>query len=139
MDIRSSKAIRTKPVSPEYFTGTVWVEQLVETPPPARLSAAVFRFDPGARTHWHTHPLGQTFYVLSGVGIVQKEGEAARLIHPGDAVWVPPGEKHWHGAAPNHAMAHVAMHEALDGSFVTWAGLVTAAQYDDAAREALRG
>jgi quercetin dioxygenase-like cupin family protein len=138
MDIRSPDAMPTKRAPAEYFTGTVWLEPLVETPPPARLRAARVRFDPGARTHWHTHPLGQTLYVISGLGLVQAEGETARYIRPGDVVWIPPGEKHWHGAAPNHAMTHLAMHEALDGSNVTWLEPVVAPQYEDAARGAQR-
>ena len=82
-------------------------------------------FEAGARTNWHTHPLGQTLYVVSGVGRVQKLGEPVREIKPGDTVWIAPGEKHWHGAAPTTAMVHLAMHEALDGSHVTWMEPVT--------------
>ena len=84
---------------------------------------------PGARTAWHTHPLGQTLYVVSGVGRVQKEGEPIREITAGDTVWIAPGEKHWHGAAPENAMAHIAIHEALDGSNVDWMEHVTDDEY----------
>ena len=106
MDIRLTDALPTKRAPAEYFTGTVWQEPLVEAPLPARLRAVRVRFDPGARTNWHTHPLGQTLYVLDGLGLIQKEGQPAHIIRPGDVVWIPPGEKHWHGAAPGHAMTH---------------------------------
>ncbi len=136
MDIRTPDAVMTKRAPAEYFSGTVWQEALAEAPPPARLRAVRVRFDPAARTNWHTHPLGQTLYVVSGLGIVQKAGEAARLIRPGDVVSIPPGEKHWHGAAPDHAMTHLALHEAQDGSSATWLEPVSAEQYAGAAREA---
>jgi quercetin dioxygenase-like cupin family protein len=136
MDIRSPDALPTKHAPAEYFTGTVWQEPLVEAPPPARLRAVQVRFDPGARTNWHTHPLGQTLYVLTGLGLIQREGQPAHVIRPGYVVWIPPGEKHWHGAAPDHAMTHLAMHEALDGANVTWLEPVSAAQYENAARTA---
>ncbi len=86
-------------------------------------------FEPGARTAWHTHPLGQTLYVISGVGRVQTKGGPIREIRPGDVVWIPPNEKHWHGASPTNGMTHVAMQEALDGSYVTWMEQVTDAEY----------
>ncbi len=129
MDIRPSEAIPTNRTPAEYFTGTVWLEMLIEAPSPARLRAARVTFEPGARTAWHTHPLGQTLYVLSGVGLVQSWGEAARIIRPGDVVWIPPGEKHWHGARPGNAMTHLALQEALDGSTATWLEQVSAEQY----------
>jgi quercetin dioxygenase-like cupin family protein len=93
------------------------------------VAAARVSFEPGARTAWHTHPLGQTLYVVSGVGRVQKEGEPVREIRAGDTVWIPPGEKHWHGAAPDHGMTHVAMQEAVDGSAVEWLEQVSDADY----------
>jgi len=139
MDIRSTDALQTRRAPTEYFTGTVWQEPLVEAPPPARVRAVRVRFDPGARTNWHTHPLGQTLYVLAGRGLIQTEGQPARIIRPGDVVWIPPGEKHWHGAAPDHAMEHLAMHEALNGSSATWLEPVSVPQYEDAARTAQRG
>ena len=139
MDIRSTDALQTKHAPTEYFTGTVWQEPLVEAPPPARVRAVRVRFDPGARTNWHTHPLGQTLYVLAGRGLIQTEGQPARIIRAGDVVWIPPGEKHWHGAAPDHAMEHLAMHEALNGSSATWLEPVSVPQYEDAARTAQRG
>ena len=86
-------------------------------------------FEPGARTAWHTHPLGQTLYVISGVGRVQTKGGPIREIRPGDVVWIPPGEKHWHGASPTNGMTHIAMQEALDGVYSTWMEHVTDAEY----------
>lgn len=116
----------------DYFTGTVWQDPVIATEAPARLAATRVGFEPGARTAWHTHPLGQTLYVLSGVGRVQSEGGPVREIKAGDTVWIPPGEKHWHGAAPTNGMVHLAMQEALDGSFATWMEKVTDADYTGA-------
>jgi quercetin dioxygenase-like cupin family protein len=96
---------------------------------PARVGGATVTFEPGARTAWHTHPLGQTLLVLSGFGRVQREGGPIEEIRPGDIVWFPPGEKHWHGASPNTAMSHVAIAEALDGKVVDWLEHVTDTQY----------
>lgn len=104
----------------EYFTGTVWQDPIIATEAPARVAATRVSFEPGARTAWHTHPLGQTLLVVSGVGRVQTLGEPVREIRSGDTVWIPPGEKHWHGAAPTTSMVHIAFHEALDGSVATW-------------------
>lgn len=112
-----------------YFTGGVRIDPIVSTEAPARLRAASVSFEPGARTHWHTHPLGQTLYVTSGAGRVQVWGEPIREIRAGDTVWFSPGEKHWHGAAPTNAMTHIAMQEALDGSPVDWLEKVTDDQY----------
>ncbi len=113
----------------EYFTGTVWQDPIVATEAPARVAAARVSFEPGARTAWHTHPLGQTLYVVSGVGRVQTLGEPVREIRAGDTVWISPGEKHWHGAAPTTGMVHIAMHESLDGSVATWLEHVTDDDY----------
>ena len=96
---------------------------------PARLASNRVSFEPGARTNWHTHPLGQTLYVLSGVGRVQTKGGPILEIRPGDVVWIPAGEKHWHGASPANGMTHIAMQEALDGSFVNWMEPVTDEEY----------
>ena len=115
--------------SPEYFTGTVRMDPLVSTPAPARLRGVTVTFEAGARTAWHTHPLGQTLIVTSGAGLAQKEGEPIQLLRPGDVVWFEPGEKHWHGAAPDCAMTHIALQEELDGSAVDWMEHVTDAQY----------
>ncbi len=111
------------------FCGTVWQDPIIEAPAPARVRSARVTFEPGARTAWHTHPLGQTLYVLSGLGHVQTWGGPVRVIRAGDVVWIPPGEKHWHGASPKAAMVHVAVQEAQDGKHVDWLEHVTDEQY----------
>ena len=116
--------------SPDYFTGTVRMDPLISAPDPARLNAISVTFEPGARTAWHTHPLGQTLVVTAGMGRVQREGQPIETIRPGDVIWFDPGERHWHGAAPDCAMTHIAMQEARDGSAATWAEHVSDAQYD---------
>jgi quercetin dioxygenase-like cupin family protein len=116
----------------ESFTGVVWQDPIIEAPAPARVRSGFVRFEPGARTHWHTHPLGQTLAVMSGSGFVQAFGAKARQIRAGDVVFIPPGEKHWHGARPNTVMMHVAMQEALDGKHVEWLEPVSDAQYKEA-------
>ena len=113
----------------EWFTGAVRVDPLFQAPDPARVSGASVTFEPGARTAWHTHPLGQTLIVTSGVGWVQREGGPVEEIRPGDVVWFPPGEKHWHGATATTAMTHIAIQEALDGKVVDWMEQVSNAQY----------
>ncbi|MGO9817868.1 MAG: cupin domain-containing protein [Acidocella sp.] len=113
----------------EYFTGTVRVDPLNNPPDPARVSMALVTFEPGARTAWHTHPLGQTLIVTMGCGRVQLEGEPVQEIRPGDVVWIAPGERHWHGAGPQTAMSHIAVQERLEGSAVTWMEHVTDEQY----------
>ena len=115
----------------DWFTGTVRIDPLFNAPSPARVAGAAVTFEPGARTAWHTHPLGQTLIVLFGRGLVQREGGAVEEIRPGDVVWFAPGEKHWHGAGPNTAMQHIAIQEALDGKVVEWMEKVTDAQYHD--------
>ena len=122
-----SRASRRMPA--ESFTGTVWQDPIIEAPGPARVRSARVSFEPGARTAWHTHPLGQTLHVISGIGRVQLWGGPVREIRAGDTVWIAPGEKHWHGASPNAAMVHIAMQEALEGNHVTWMEHVTDAQY----------
>jgi quercetin dioxygenase-like cupin family protein len=113
----------------EYFTGNVRIEPLFEAPGPARARCASVTFEPGARSAWHTHPLGQTLIVTSGCGWVQSEGEPKVEIRPGDVVWCPPNQKHWHGATPTTAMTHIAIQEALDGKVVEWMEKVSDAQY----------
>ncbi|RFB96372.1 cupin [Rhizobium leguminosarum bv. trifolii] len=113
----------------DYFTGAVRQDPLMETPEPARMRATSVTFEPGARTAWHTHPLGQTLIVTSGRGLVQSWGGEISEIRAGDTVWLSPGEKHWHGAAPDTAMTHIAIHEALDGRHVDWMEQVSDAQY----------
>jgi quercetin dioxygenase-like cupin family protein len=130
MDIHPLGTTPSRQMPAEWFTGTVWQEPIIEAPAPARLRAAFVRFEPAARTAWHTHPLGQTLHVLTGVGRVQSWGGPIRDIRAGDTVWIPPGEKHWHGASPTLAMVHIAMQEALDGVAVEWLEHVTDEQYD---------
>ena len=113
----------------EYFTGAVRVDPLFEAPDPARVRGAHVTFEAGARTAWHTHPLGQTLVVTSGLGWVQREGGPVGEIRPGDVVWFPPGEKHWHGATATTAMSHIAVQEALNGDVVEWMEQVGDAQY----------
>ena len=129
MDIHISGSRPTRRGPSEYFTGTVWQDPIVATSPPARLVATRVAFEPGARTAWHSHPLGQTLYVVSGVGRVQTDGGPVREIRAGDTVWIPPNEKHWHGGSPTNGMVHIAMQEALDGSFATWMDQVTDEEY----------
>jgi len=114
---------------PDYFTGTVRVDPLFQAPDPARIRGASVTFEPGARTAWHTHPLGQTLIVTAGLGRVQREGGPVQEIRPGDVVWFSPGEKHWHGASPTTAMTHIALQEALDGKVVDSMEKVTDEQY----------
>jgi len=113
----------------EYFTGTVRIDQPFQGTDPARVSGAVVTFEPGARTAWHTHPLGQTLIVTFGAGWVQREGGPIEEIRPGDVIWFPAGEKHWHGATASTAMSHIAIAEKLDGKAVDWMEKVTDEQY----------
>lgn len=111
------------------FTGTVYQDPIIEAPAPARHWTAIVTFTPGARTHWHAHPLGQTLRVLSGIGRIQLAGAPVREIRPGDTVWIAPGEKHWHGAAPEHMMSHLAIQETEDGSYIETFEPVSDAEY----------
>lgn len=104
----------------KWFTGTVRIDSLFEREAPARIAGGVVTFEPGARTAWHTHPLGQNLFVTAGCGRVQREGGPIETICPGDIVWIAPGERHWHGAAPTTAMTHIAIVEALDGGSSDW-------------------
>ncbi|HEX2840813.1 (R)-mandelonitrile lyase [Hyphomicrobium sp.] len=113
----------------DYFTGQVRIDRLFEAPNPARVAGASVTFEPGARTAWHTHPLGQTLIVTAGCGWAQREGGPVEEIRPGDVVWFAPGERHWHGATPSTAMTHIAIQEALDGKLVEWLEHVSDAQY----------
>src|ERR1700712_1806711 len=113
----------------DWFTGTVRIDALFPATAPARAAGGAVTFEPNARTAWHTHPLGQTLIVLFGRGLVQREGGPIEEIRPGDVVWFAPNEKHWHGAAPNTAMQHIAIQEALDGKAVDWMEHVTDEQY----------
>jgi quercetin dioxygenase-like cupin family protein len=129
MDIKrsGSQASATGPV--DWFTGSVRIDAPFQTSAPARVSGATVTFEPGARTAWHTHPLGQTLIVTFGCGRVQREGGPVEEIHAGDIVWFHPGEKHWHGAAPTTAMTHIAIVESLDGKVVDWMEKVSDEQY----------
>lgn len=129
MDITASAARPTRRGNPDWFKGTVWQDPIVDAPAPARVRAARVAFEPGARTAWHTHPLGQTLHVVSGYGRAQTWGGPVRELRAGDTVWIPPGEKHWHGAAPGNGMVHIAIHESLDGVHVTWMEHVADADY----------
>jgi quercetin dioxygenase-like cupin family protein len=113
----------------DWFTGVVRIDPLFQAPAPARVQAVSVTFEPGARTAWHTHPLGQTLVVAAGCGWVQRWGGAVEEVRPGDVVWFPPGEKHWHGATPTTAMTHIAIHESLDGKAVDWLEHVPDDQY----------
>ncbi len=121
----------------DYFTGSVRIDAPFQAPEPARAGGAIVTFEPGARTAWHTHPLGQTLIVTSGCGLTQCEGGAVVEIRAGDVIWCPPNHRHWHGATPTTAMTHIAIAEALDGKVVEWMEHVTDEQYL-ATREMLR-
>jgi quercetin dioxygenase-like cupin family protein len=129
MEIKRSGSQPSGKGPAEYFTGTVRVDPLFNPPAPARVTGAHVTFEPGARTAWHTHPLGQTLIVTSGCGRVQLWGGPIQEIRPGDVVWISPGEKHWHGAAPATAMTHIAIQEHLDGKAADWLEHVSEEQY----------
>ncbi len=113
----------------DYFTGTVWQDPVISAPEPARVRALIVAFEPGARTAWHTHPLGQTLLVVSGTGLVGLRGQAPQVIRAGDTVWFAPGEEHWHGAGPDNAMSHLAIQEDLDGRAADWLEKVSDEDY----------
>ena len=127
-----SQASRTGP--PDKFTGTVRIEPLFDAPEPRRVSGASVTFEPGARTAWHVHPLGQTLIVTAGCGWVQSWGGPVEEIRPGDVITCPPGEKHWHGATPTTAMTHIAIQEKLNGKVVEWLEKVSDEQYQGGSR-----
>lgn len=129
MDIKRAGSQPSVKPPAEYFTGTVRLDPLIQAPAPARVSGAAVTFEPGARTAWHTHPLGQNLIVTAGCGRAQRWGGPIEEIRPGDVVWLPPGEKHWHGAAPTTAMTHIAVQEQLDGKAVEWLEQVSDEQY----------
>ena len=129
MNIKRSGTQPSAKGQSEYFTGTVRIDPLFQANPPARALGASVTFEPGARTAWHTHPLGQILIVTAGCGLVQRLGGPVEEIRPGDVVWIPPGEKHWHGAAPTTAMTHIAIVEQLDGKSADWMEKVSDEQY----------
>lgn len=129
MQINRVGAQRSGKGPADWFTGTVRLDPLFSPPEPARVNGAHVTFEPGARTAWHTHPLGQTLIVTFGCGRVQRDGGPIEEIRAGDVVWFPPGEKHWHGAGPATAMSHIAIQEKLDGRNVDWMEKVSDEQY----------
>jgi quercetin dioxygenase-like cupin family protein len=129
MDITRSGTRPSEKGSADYFTGAVRLDRLVRAPDPARVEAAHVTFEPGARTAWHTHPLGQTLVITSGRGWVQQWGGPVEEVGPGDVIWFAPGEKHWHGATPTNGMTHLAIQEALGGKAVAWLEHVSDEQY----------
>ena len=129
MQIKRAGSVPSAKGPEAHFTGTVWIDAPFQADAPARVGGAAVTFEPGARTAWHTHPLGQTLLVTAGCGWAQIEGETVEEIRPGDVVWFPPGVRHWHGATPSTAVTHVAIAEKLDGRVVDWLEHVTDAQY----------
>ena len=129
MEIKRIGSQASRRGSAEYFTGNVRIDPLFQAPDPARVGAGSVTFEPGARTAWHTHPLGQTLIITSGCGWVQREDGQIEEVRPGDIVWFPPGEKHWHGATPTTGMTHTAIQESLNGKNVDWMEQVSNQQY----------
>lgn len=129
MEIKRSGSQPSAKGPSDWFTGTVRFDPLFQSPDPARASIVSVTFEPGARTAWHTHPLGQTLIVTAGCGWAQREGGQIEEIRPGDVIWFAPGERHWHGATPKTAMTHIAIQERLNGKAVDWMEKVTDAQY----------
>ena len=129
MEIKRSGSQPSGKGPAEWFTGMVRIDPQFQARAPARAAGNAVTFEPGARTAWHTHPLGQTLYVISGVGRVQAKGGPVREIRPGDVVWIPPNEKHWHGASPTNGMTHIAMQESHNDSYVIWMEHVTDTEY----------
>ena len=129
MEIIRAGSRPTNKASAEYFTGIVWQDPIIEASEPARVRALKVAFEPGARTAWHTHPLGQTLYVLSGVGLMGLRNKTPQTINTGDTIWIPPGEEHWHGASATNSMTHIAIQEELNGSVAEWLEKVSEEQY----------
>jgi quercetin dioxygenase-like cupin family protein len=129
MDIKRAGSQPSRKGAAEWFSGSVRIDPLFQAPEPARAGAGSVTFEPGARTAWHTHPLGQTLIITSGLGWVQREGGAIEEVRAGDVVWFPPGLKHWHGATPTTAMTHIAVQESIDGKNVDWMEKVSDDQY----------
>lgn len=129
MEIKRSGSQPSEVGSAAYFSGTVRIDPLFQAPEPARVRGASVTFEPGARTAWHTHPLGQTLIITAGCGLAQRWDGPIEIIRPGDVIWFAPGEKHWHGAAPTTAMTHIAIQEQLNGTVVEWLEHVSDEQY----------
>jgi quercetin dioxygenase-like cupin family protein len=129
MQIISAGSRPTRKANSEYFTGVVWQDPIIEASEPARVRALRVAFEPSARTAWHTHPLGQTLYVISGIGLMGLRNKAPQTINAGDTVWIPPGEEHWHGASATNSMTHIAIQEELNGCVAEWLEKVSDEQY----------
>jgi quercetin dioxygenase-like cupin family protein len=129
MEIRPASSTPSRPAPVEYFTGSVWQEPICDPGQTKALMALMVTFAPGARTHWHTHPLGQTLLVILGCGLIQSRGGPVQTISAGDRVWIPPDEEHWHGAGPETLMRHIAMQEVAGGAGVHWLETVSDADY----------
>ena len=129
MKIMNEGTMSSKRANSDWFTGTVWQDLIIDSPTPARVKALRVSFDPGARTAWHTHPLGQTLHVLLGVGLIATRGRKPQIIRAGDTVWIPPDEEHWHGASKNNGMIHLAIQESLKGKTAVWLDKVTDDEY----------
>jgi quercetin dioxygenase-like cupin family protein len=129
VEIKRNGSQPSRPGPSDWFTGTVRIDPLFQAPEPAHAGGANVTFEPGARTAWHTHPLGQTLIIVAGLGWVQREGGSIEEVRPGDVVWFPPGLKHWHGATPTTAMTHIAIQESVNGKTVDWMEKVSDDQY----------
>jgi quercetin dioxygenase-like cupin family protein len=129
MEIRRSGSQPSSKGAADYFTGTVRIDPLFQAAAPSRVQCVTVTFEPGARTAWHTHPLGQTLVVIAGAGRAQRSGGPIEEIRPGDVIWFAPGERHWHGAAPTTALTHIAIQEQLDGKAAEWMEQVSDEQY----------
>ena len=130
VDIYRAGSKPTQKSSSDWFTGTVWQDPIVEAPEPARVRAVKVIFEPGARTAWHTHPLGQTLHLISGVGLIGLRDDHPKIINAGDTVWIPPNEDHWHGATPTNSMTHIAIQESINGTVANWLEKVADAEYN---------
>ncbi len=129
MKIFNSASRKSTSANSDWFTGVVWQDIIIESPEPARLRVLRVTFSPGSRTAWHTHPLGQTLYVIQGVGLIGVRNGDVNVIKPGDTIWIPPNEEHWHGATNDNVMVHIAMQESLNGKTVDWLEKVTETEY----------
>ena len=129
MKITSANDRMTKQASTNWFTGTVWQDSIIEAPDPARVRALRVSFEPGARTAWHTHPLGQTLYIVHGTGLICVRNNKPQLMRMGDTIWIPPLEEHWHGATATNSMTHIAIQEAQNGQVAEWLEQVTDEDY----------
>tara|TARA_B100000902_G_scaffold343887_1_gene348875 strand:+ start:19 stop:417 length:399 start_codon:yes stop_codon:yes gene_type:complete len=130
LDIFRAGSTPSKKSSAEWFTGTVWQDPIIEAPEPAKVRALKVSFEPGARTAWHTHPLGQTLHLTCGTGLVGLRNEKPIIINTGDTVWIPPNEEHWHGATPTNSMTHIAIQEAMSGMVTDWLEKVNDEDYN---------